>query len=143
MAGGADEYVMGVMQDNTNTNSPMSGNYTRTSGNSGFTGKVYASGNYTSYTGTAFPNAKYYDLYAFGTTTKDLSAYARRILGDATSETRGWYSDELSFAYAEYPWFNRGGGAFTGSGAGVFYAYGSYGSANTAISFRSVLALGA
>ena len=141
MAGGAAEYVMGVMQDNTNTNSPMSGNDTYY--NSGFTGKVYDGGNYTSYTGTAFPSSKYYDLYAFGTTYNDSSAYARRILGDATSETRGWYSDYLDFAYAEYPWFERGGVAFFGSKAGVFCAGRNGGNANGYISFRSVFALGA
>ena len=141
MAGGAAEYVMGVVQDNTNTNAPMSGY--NTSSNSGFTGKVYDGGNYTSYTGTAFPSSKYYDLYAFGTTYNDSSAYARRILGDATSETRGWYSDYMSFAFAGNPWFLRGGFAFYGSGAGVFYASRSGGDAYRGFSFRSVFALGA
>ena len=137
MAGGAVEYVMGVVQDNTNTSAPMSGkdsNY-----NSGFTGKTYNSGNYTSYTGTAFPSSKYYDLYAFGTTYGDSSAYARRILGDATSETRSWYSDIMYFAFAEYPWFERGGGAFSGSKAGVFCGDGNNGVTNGNVSFRSVL----
>ena len=141
MAGGAAECVMGVIQDNTNTSTPMSG-YS-TSNNSGFTGKVYASGNYTSYTGTAFPSSKYYDLYAFGTTSYDSSAYARRILGDATSETRGWYSDWLGFAYAKDPWFERGGTALGGSGVGVFSASRHSGDAGVVMSFRSVLALGA
>ena len=141
MAGGAYEYVMGIVQDNTNTSTPMSG--FSTSSNSEFTGKVYDDGKYTSYTGTAFPNAKYYDLYAFGTTDDDSSAYARRILGDATSETRGWYSDYMAFAYAESPWFSRGGSAFYGSEAGVFCAEGVFGNAYVNISFRSVLALGA
>ena len=138
MAGGANEYVMGVIQDNTNTSTPMSGY--ETSYNSGFTGKVYASGNYT---GTAFPSSKYYDLYAFGTTYNDSSAYARRILGDATSETRSWYTDQMIFAYNENPWFGRGGYAFNGSRAGVFSAYRNDGSGDGFISFRSVLALGA
>ena len=141
MAGVAVEYVMGVVQDNTNTSTPISGYDTYNS--SGFTGKLYDSGNYTSYTGTAFPSSKYYDLYAFGTSYDDSSAYARRILGDATSETRGWYSDYTVFAYAEYPWFIRGGLAFIGSEAGVFYADRSHGDANRYVSFRSVLALGA
>ena len=141
MAGGAEEYVMGVMQDNTNTSTPMSG--LNSFLNSGFTGKVYDGGNYTSYTGTAFPSSKYYDLYAIGTTINDSSAYARRILGDATSETRGWYSDNMSFAYAEDPWFTRGGYADAGSKAGVFRAVWYYGYADRDISFRSVLALGA
>ena len=137
MAGGASEYVMGVVQDNTNTSTPMSG-YS-TSSNSGFTGKVYASGNYTSYTGTAFPSSKYYDLYDFGTTNIDSSAYARRILGDATSETRGWYSDNMYIAYAEHPWFDRGGSADDGAWEGVFYANMYVGSPHVFYSFRSVL----
>ena len=141
MAGVKAEYVMGVVQDNTNTSTPMSGydvDY-----NSGFTGKIYDGGNYTLYTGTAFPSSKYYDLYAFGTTNNDSSAYARRILGDATSETRGWYSDMLVFASAKYPWFVRGGLAPHGSVAGVFLAGGDSGVAGEITSFRSVLALGA
>ena len=141
MASVKAEYVMGVVQDNTNTSAPISGN--DTSSNSGFTGKVYDGGNYTSYTGTAFPSSKYYDLYAFGTTYNDSSAYARRILGDATSETRSWYTDQMIFAYNENPWFGRGGYAFNGSRAGVFSAYRNDGSGDGFISFRSVLALGA
>ena len=143
MAGGAWEYVMGVMQDNTNTNAPMSGY--NTSYNSGFTGKVYDSGNYTSYTGITFPNSKYYDLYAFGTTNNDSSAYARRILGDATSETRGWYNDKMYFACDKTSWFERGdsAGDLVGSWAGIFYANGLFGHADRGISFRSVLVLGA
>ena len=141
MSGGAEEYVMGVMQDNTGTNTPMSGY--NTSHNSGFTGKVYDDGNYTSYTGTSFPNAKYYDLYAFGTTYNDSSAYARRILGDATSETRGWYSDWFNIPYSGYPWFDRGGSTLDGSRAGVFCVGRMPGNANVNLSFRSVLAPGA
>ena len=139
MAGGVYDCVMGVIQDNTNTNTPMSGSTDRRY-NSGFTGKVYNNGYYPLYTGTAFPSSKYYDLYAFGTTYNDSSAYARRILGDATSETRGWYDDGVYFAYAEDPWFIRGGGAFDGSRASVFKAYYSTGDEGI---FRSVLALGA
>ena len=142
MAGGAEEYVMGVVQDNTNTSAPMSGY--GTSINSGFTGKVYDDGSYTSYTGKAFPSSKYYDLYAFGTTYNDSSAYARRILGDATSETRGWYSDRLGFAYADNPWFRRGGYAESGPEGGGFTAYASSGGGSGGgVTFRSVLAIGA
>ena len=34
--------------------------------NSGFTGKLYDSGNYTSYSGRAWPESKYFDLYELG-----------------------------------------------------------------------------
>ena len=96
-------YVMGVMQDNTGTNTPMSG-YSSSS-NSGFTGKVYDDGNFTQYNGVAFPNSKYYDLYAYGTSHSD---YTRRILGDATGEVASWYDDYSIFVYSGTSWFVRG-----------------------------------
>ncbi len=138
MAGGAGEYVMGVMQDNTNTNTPMSGkdsNY-----NSGFTGKIYNSGNYTLHTGTSFPSSIYYDLYAFGTTDNDSSAYARRILGDATSEATTWYADKTYFLTPSAgPWFFRGGYVGYASGAGL-YTYANYpGNADVWVGFRIAL----
>ena len=138
MAGGSIETVMGVVQDNTNTNTPMSGY--KINGNSGFTGKVYGN---ALYTGRAFPSSKYYDLYAFGTTNVDSSAYARRILGDATSETRGWYNDFEYIAYDRLPWFQRGGSYGSGHAAGVFSSYAGGGADFGEVSFRSVLALGA
>ena len=138
MAGGAGEYVMGVMQDNTNTNTPMSGkdsNY-----NSGFTGKIYNSGNYSLHTGTSFPSSIYYDLYAFGTTDNDSSAYARRILGDATSEATTWYADKTYFLTPSAgPWFFRGGYVGYASGAGL-YTYANYpGNADVWVGFRIAL----
>ena len=137
MSGGAWEYVMGVMQDNTGTNTPMSGY--RSSYNSGFTGKLYDSGNFTDFTGTPFPNTKYYDLYAFATNLNS----ANRILGDATGEVRGWYGDSDDFVYSSNPWFFRGGNYGNGSGAGVFNFNNYYGNASDFVSFRVVLARGA
>ena len=142
MAGGANEYVMGVMDDgNFYPGGPMSG--CDTSDNSGFTGRVYDGGSYTLYTGTAFPSSKYYDLYDVRISYDD-SDYARRILGDATSETRGWYSDYLQLNDSTLPWFFRGS-YFGESGpkVGVFCARQGSGSGVMDISFRSVLALGA
>ena len=125
MSGGANEYTMGVVQDNTTTGrSPMSG--ISTSNNSGYIGKVYV---YVSGTGyfyfdsgntLAFPAAKYYDLYAYGTTYNDQTAYNRSHLGDATGETRSWYSDVANFLYVYIPWFVRGNIYINGSSAGVF-----------------------
>ena len=138
MVGGAEEYTMGVIQDNTTTGrSPMSG--TDTSSNSGYIGKVgisYADSGNT----LAFPAAKYYDLYANGTTSNDQTAYNRSHLGDATGETRGWYSDYAFFLYADEPWLERGG-AYDRIGpyAGVFYFYRVFGNASTGNGFRVVL----
>ena len=137
MSGGSWEYVMGVIQDNTTTGrSPMSGN--STSYNSGYIGKVgssYADSNNT----LAFPNAKYYDLYANGETSSNQTAYNRSHLGDATGETRSWYGDEAYFTFAIVPWFGRGGYYGYGSNAGVFDFHGDNGNANTGNGFRVAL----
>ena len=128
-------YVMGVMQDNTGTNTPMSG-YSSSS-NSGFTGKLYNS----EYSGVSFPNSKYYDLYSYGTSYSD---YTRRILGDATGEVAGWYGDFAYFVYSVYPWFIRGFGDFDDPAyAGVFTFYIYDGMPLPLLVFRSVLAPGA
>ena len=119
MSGGAKEDVMGVMKTSDGTALFYS--------NSGFT------------TSTLPFNSKYVDQYEYDQTEYN----AIRILGDATGETKGWYSDYFEFPYIGAPWFERGGYASDASLAGVFCAYGVDGSADTSISFRSVLALGA
>ena len=118
MSGGAFDVLMGVIQDNTTSGrSPMSGS--STSNNSGYIGKVgssYANSGNT----LAFPAAKYYDLYANGTTYLDQTAYNRSHLGDATGETRSWYSDYAAFPDAYCPWFKRGSNASNGQASGLF-----------------------
>ena len=141
MSAAMGTYVMGVMQDNTGTNTPMSGR--SSSYNSGFTGKIYDSGNFTDFTGTPFPNTKYYDLYAYGTTYSDQTAYNRRILGDATGEVASWYGDYAYFVDSDDPWFVRGGYLVGPAFAGVF-AFDNYvGGPDPYLVFRSVLAPGA
>ena len=138
MSAAMGTYVMGVMQDNTGTNTPMSGR--SSSYNSGFTGKIYDSGNFTDFTGTPFPNTKYYDLYAYGTTYSDQTAYNRRILGDATGEVASWYGDYAYFVSSDDPWFVRGGFLVGPAFAGVF-AFDNYvGGPDPYLVFRSVLA---
>ena len=102
MSGGSDEYVMGVLAD-TNGN-PRSG-YASTS-NSGFTGMLEDG---TTYTGIAFPDSKYYNLYT-GTS----------YVGHALIETKYWHADNANFAAAWGPWFIRGGNYNMSWGAGVF-----------------------
>ena len=136
MSGGAYEHVMGVVQDNTNTRSPMSGN--NVGENSGYLGKVGV--NYINSGNTlAFPNAKYYDLYANGTTINDQTAYNRSHLGDATGETKSWYDDNSYFISAALPWFLRGGYYSNKSITGIFNFYNIYGNNNYNYTFRSVL----
>ena len=139
MSAAMGTYVMGVMQDNTGTNTPMSGH--GSSLNSGFTGKIYDSGNFTDFTGTPFPNSKYYDLYSYRINYGD---YTRRILGDATGEVHGWYDDLARFVGSGDPWFIRGGGSVVDPAfAGVFSFYYLDGGPDPKLVFRSVLAPGA
>ena len=136
MAGGTYEYVMGVF---VNSDGQLwSGN--STSENSGFTGLLGESG--TSYTGTAFPDSKYYDVYkaTSGTTISALTACNGGVCyGHGLSETKRWYSDAIGFVSAKYPWFGRGGYYYFGSSAGVFDRFSSTGKGNSIYGFRSSL----
>ena len=136
MSGGAYEYVMGVF---ANSGGQLwSGN--STSWNSGFTGLLGSSG--TSYTGTAFPDSKYYDVYkaSSGTTISALTACNGGVCyGHGLSETNRWYRDDLDFVSAYVPWFMRGGDCLKGSNAGVFGRIYNNGVSNSNIGFRSVL----
>ena len=112
MSGGAWEYVMGVMEDSLNSNTPSSGYSTQS--NSGFSGKNLNDGTIT--TGVAFPESRYYDIYKYGT----WNDYTRYHLGDATTEIKGWNGDSASFVESISPWFIRGGHSNYETSAGVF-----------------------
>ena len=139
MSGGAYEYVMGniVSPDGVTMMSGFS-----TSSNSGYTGIIYNSGSYTSYTGTyTYPDTKYYDKYSYGTSGNQ---YIRSKLGDAIKEvyntsSMGWYSDRANLAYFNYPWFDRGGFYYFGSNDGAFNSYYNLGHASTSSSSRLVI----
>ena len=136
MSGGAYEYVMGVF---ANSDGQLWSGYS-TSSNSGFTGLVGSSG--TSYTGTAFPDSKYYDVYkaSSGTTISALTACNGGICyGHGLSEVKNWYGDLASFVSAGNPWFRRGGYYYNGADAGAFYFNSNTGNASSSSGFRSVL----
>ena len=124
LSGGAYEYTMGNIV--SNDSSTMMSGYSL-SGNSGYTGKVYDSSNYTSYTGIDYPNNKYYDKYSFSISN---TSRIRSKLGDGIKEVYkgsiGWYSDYSSLANSVYSWFGRGGYYGFSANAGVFYS-GNYG----------------
>ena len=116
MSGGSNEYVMGMMKKSDGT---------------------------LLYQGSGFNDnnmveSKYYDLYEYGENSSD---YTRSKLGDATGETRGWYSDSHSFIYSSYGWFARGGAYNDGSGAGVFDFTRGGGNAYSYYGARAVLLL--
>ena len=104
MSGGAYEYVMG----NLNNDSGYSTSY-----NSGFCGTDGPAENCRER-----PNAKYFDLY-----TSDNASEGYKS-GDGTYETSGWYSDNASFVNSYGPWFERGGGGSydNSTNAGVFFS---------------------
>ena len=135
MSGCSWEYVMGVLEDSLNSNTPSSGQ--TSSFNSGFSGKNLNDG--TATTGVSFPNSKYYDIYKYGTTYNDGVAYSRGHLGDATTETKGWNENRAYFVRSNSPWFKRGGSYGAGVSAGIFAFDSYYGSAHSDNSTRAVL----
>ena len=120
MAGGAAEYVMGIMKTEDGTGLTYS--------ESGFTASTLPLG------------SKYVDTYAYGGTAFFSSDYTRRILGDATGETNKWYSDFTNFLYLSNSLFYRGGKSNGESRSGVFHFHFTYGGNSNGISFRSTLA---
>ena len=120
MSGGAFEYVMGVLADANGK--PISGNYSFS--NSGFTGMLSDG---TTYTGIAFPDSKYCNLYTGSSYT-----------GHALTETKNWYSDSANFVISTGSWFARGGYYTMNTNAGVFSFNRSNGSPGY-YSFRPVI----
>ena len=118
MSGGAWEYVMGNMANSSEGFNPES-------------------------SGLAQPDSKYYDSYAYGTSSSD---YSRGHLGDATKEViansgsyLAWNNDYTNFVYSVVSWFSRGGRYTSGDDAGVFYFSPNGGGASPYYSWRVVL----
>ena len=154
MSGGAWEYVMGVMVDQSGK--PMSGR--NSIYNSGFNGTFSCptcdndSSGITELTGGyEWPELKYYDTYAYATVDEQ---YERRILGDATGEMgsfasityltqarqiSSWYDDHAYFVLPALPYFLRGGGYSYGSETGMFTFGSEHGQVTIWSSFRVVL----
>ena len=117
MAGGSDEYVMGILKTSNGT------------------GLSYADTGFT--TSTLAFGSKYVDAYTYGT---DVNDFSRRILGDATGEVKGWYGGRFGFPFNTYTVFRRGGmaGAYY---SGIFYFYRDNGYSSDYYSFHSALAV--
>jgi hypothetical protein len=83
--------------------------------------------------------SKYINKYNHGTTFNDSLAYARKILGDATGETKGW-TGYANFPYSISPWSLRGGLAgSTGNSFGMFCFINGSGAARGDATFRVVI----
>jgi hypothetical protein len=123
MNGGAWEYVMGVTYDTAGT------------------APYYSSSGFAAGT---MPDAKYYDIYTYGTTNNDATAYTRGKLGDATKEvvktsSSTWYGSYAYFPYDGNSWFVRGGYFGNGADAGVLGFNSDNGDANSYYSVRLAL----
>ena len=127
MAGGSFDHVMGGMYNiDGSTIMPSS---------SGFVTEINEQ-NYV----------KYIDKYAYGTTcgvfcSGDITAYSRKILGDATGETRAWNSDydRMVATVSANSWFRRGGSYLSSSSAGAFSTIAFTGAATMNASFRTII----
>ncbi len=160
MAGGALEYVMGVMQAGEKDATPATGS--DATNNSGFKGPYSCpecesqSSTPSNDSGKPWPSSKYYDLYEYATTDQN---YYRGHLGDGTKEFGPFYqvdwpktdntynsrnvgsynATDAFFVNSYAPWFERGGAFADGTGAGLG-AFNNYnGNVDNSISFRIVL----
>ena len=146
MSGGAWEYVMGIMTNQSGQ--PLSGR--NATYHSGFIGSFGEGGSLAS--GYSWPEEKYYDKYAYGTSSSDFTS---SHLGDATVEmgpfkniiyankTRqisSWYADYALFVNTTSPWVLRGGVCHNGSESGLFALGANYGSVYEYLGFRVALA---
>ena len=104
------------------------GNWNGTVGSSGFTTSNFPGGS---------SGSKYYEKYT-GTSNSTPDA-TRSIKGDATYETKNWYSDRANFPYASFPWSNRGGVYYITSDVGAFYSNNNNGTSNSNLGFRVAL----
>lgn len=133
MSGGAYESVLGALETNIGSKTPIVGYDNNLNNETGFKGKYSQSG--SNQIGINLPSNKYIDIYNY-TTGSDELKYATRILGDATSETRGWYNDSQNFVSSATSWFIRGGDFSLGNLAGIFSFSSTSGGTKIATGFR-------
>lgn len=148
MSGGANESVMAFVSNNTATGIVTG---ISSSNNTGFSGSIYSSGSWSTFTGVSIPDSKYYDVYSYSLSNTD---YSRRILGDATGEMgpfstttisstthyySGWYDDYASLITASSPFMIRGGSNNYAKFSGLYNFNASTSYANSNIGFRVVL----
>ena len=80
---------------------------------------------------------------AYSTAYSGTTASSAYKYGDATYETSGWNSDNVSFVSSSHSFFGRSGSFGSGPNAGVFYVYGNRGDRGSSgvDSFRVCLAV--
>ncbi len=146
MAGGAWEYVMGLMLVKETANEPSVGQ--NDINNTGFNGK-FSNGNISTTGIRDLPESKYYDLYPYGTTFNDQTAYDRGKIGDMTRELNpisfyAWNGDYAVVIGPVNPVVRRGDYVLAlnaGANAGIFAFNSNNGNVNEYHSFRATLVI--
>ena len=132
MSGGAKDRTMANMISPDGT-TMMSGYSSYV--NSGYTGIIYDSGNYTSYTGIDYPNSKYYDKYSYN---RSNGVITRSKLGDGIREVLGFPDGGYNFVGWYASWFTRGY-TTTNSSSSIFSSYYDNSVASSDISTRLII----
>ena len=149
MSGGAWEYVMGAMLDESGR--LISGrSYIHNSGFNGIFSCIECDNDTSGLTeltdGHSWPDSKYYDIYSYGSNDQE---YQRRILGDATGEmgpmdisnnikVNSWHNAGLNQYFSTtYPIGHRGYSYNSGYHADIFSFQGTY--TFSGYSFRVIL----
>ena len=135
MSGGISEYVMSNIVDIKGI-SMMSGKLSNK--NSGYTGIIYDSGNYTLYTGISYPDNKYYDKYSFN---KEPTKLSISKLGDGIKEVYRNIDGEENIENPVYdsPWSVRSGIVWFYPTVNIFVSSYDFGSAESYLSSRIVI----
>ena len=140
ISGGANEYVMGVLEYDEQGNDTHSGMIV--SNTSNFIG-LNKEGTET---GTlALPASKYYKVYKSINPTSANRVSAETACdggicyGHAFTETAEWYGDYPYFLSRTYPWLQRGGYNSYGKVAGIFYSHYQSGGLDARATTRLVL----
>ena len=156
MAGGALEYVMGVMLDkdgklSSGRNDKYNSNFVGTLTNPE-DGEVLSKTTWTtSDGGIEWPNKRYYDTYNYSDTDQNFN---KGLFGDGTKEfgpfyqlkyngtlrrVGGWNADAAFFVAWGLPWFIRGGDFTYGTDAGIAAFNRKHGDMDNSSGFRIVL----
>ena len=151
MSGGANEYVMGNLTGYDDQSESMGTSYTRnpikppyvdlykespygnfTSGLSGSTNNPVAWSN----TSSEFHWNN--DICTWGACGGHV-LHETKQYQSVSSSFQSWGDDFSNFAYSSQRWFERGGKAYDGSHAGLFYSSSGSGGSGNSVGFRSVL----
>ena len=147
MSGGAYEYVMGNLTGYDDQSETSKSSYMTTQVKPPYVdlykesqGFDYRSSGDTNPAWSTSTSANYYnnDVCTWETCGGHALHEAKQYQS-VSSSGQSWGSDSSVFVYSSTRWFQRGGSASAGSGAGLFHSYYNYGYSNSSIGFRAAL----